>query len=461
MSKISSVSVKKIVRKTLALPPIVLGVVVLVIAVRGREGPKRVEETERARTVRVMEMAPMDVVPRVFGYGTARPGKVWKAVAEVGGKIVEMNPLLRKGAFIKKDTVLLQIDPTEYNLEIARLEASIQSTQAELEELDLKEKNERAALEIEKRALDLKMRDLKREEELLKSKTVSRSQYDAVERDYLVQKAKVQAGENILRLIPAQRRILQAKLAQTKAQLDEAKLDLAHTTVKAPFDCRVSELNVEEAQYVQPGQVMVEGDGTDITEVDAQFFRPPFGVKRRVAEESAKGRRLAPRQMAEAMGLTTIVRLVELSIQAEWPGRLARISDTLDPETRTMGVIVEVEKPYENVIPGVRPPLVKGMYCEVEMRSPRLEGQMVVPRSALRNHHVFVVGKESRLERRDVSIAFEQSNFAVIKEGLSTGDRVVVSDLIPAMDGMLLIPVVDEELPKRLSREALAQEGRQ
>ena len=51
-----------------------------------------------------------------------------------------------------------------------------------------------------------------------------------------------------------------------------------------------------------------------------------------------------------------------------WEVEVTRISDTVDPETRSIGVIVSVPSPYGRVRPGERPPLIKGMFASVELR---------------------------------------------------------------------------------------------
>ncbi len=68
-----------------------------------------------------------------------------------------------------------------------------------------------------------------------------------------------------------------------------------------------------------------------------------------------------------------------------------------------------------------------------------------------------MVTVENRLERRGVDVAFLQTNFASIKTGLKAGERVVISDLIPAVEGMLLDPVMDDAAARALIDEA---EGR-
>lgn len=85
----------------------------------------------------------MAVIPRALGYGRARPVRVWDAVAEVGGRIVEIHPRLRKGALIEENELLVRIDPTEYELAVSQVQADILSTRAQLSEMAVKEANTR------------------------------------------------------------------------------------------------------------------------------------------------------------------------------------------------------------------------------------------------------------------------------------------------------------------------------
>lgn len=94
------------------------------------------------------------------------------------------------------------------------------------------------------------------------------------------------------------------------------------------------------------------------------------------------------------------------------------------------------------------------MYVEVEVRGPPRPNLIVVPRAALWNGFVYVVDNESRLRQRKVDVELVQTNFAAISAGLSAGERVVVGDLIPAIEGRLLDPVDDAALGARIAAEA-------
>jgi hypothetical protein len=74
----------------------------------------------------------------------------------------------------------------------------------------------------------------------------------------------------------------------------------------------------------------------------------------------------------------------------------------------------------------------------------------------VRNNAVHIVGPDQRLKRVPIEIEFLQADIAVIKSGLSGGEQVVVTDLIPAIPGMLLDPLIDAVLTKSLKAAGAA-----
>ena len=81
----------------------------------------------------------------------------------------------------------------------------------------------------------------------------------------------------------------------------------------------------------------------------------------------------------------------------------------------------------------------------------------MVPRSALHSGHVYVVDKNNRLVSRPVTIAFVQASFAAIRAGLEAGESIVLSDVYPAVSGMLLDPEPDEAAAAALRADATGQ----
>ena len=116
-----------------------------------------------------------------------------------------------------------------------------------------------------------------------------------------------------------------------------------------------------------------------------------------------------------------------------------------------------MDYPYEKIRIGSRPPLVRNMYCEVELIGQPIPNMIIIPRSALHDRYVFILDSINRLVRKEVALDFAQGNFYAVKDGLKEGDRLIVSDLIPAIEGMRVDPYEDTALAAKLSKEASAK----
>ncbi|MFO7838008.1 MAG: HlyD family efflux transporter periplasmic adaptor subunit [Desulfosalsimonadaceae bacterium] len=438
-------------RRALLIVPVAAALAVSGYLVVHRPGPDKKTEEETVRTLRVIEAPLVDLVPRVTGYGVAEPGQVWEAVAEVKGKVVEVHPRLDSGEMVDAESVLAKIDPREYKLAVARLEAGIAETRARISELNEEEKNTEQLLTIEKRSLKLARKSLDRKQGLLKQDAISPDDVDREERNFLQQQQKVRQLKNTLSLIPARRNTLNASLAVNQANLEQAGIDLAKTTIRAPFACRLNEVKLETGQFVLRGQTLFRAHGTGVTEVEARFRA---GQLRNLLGQKARSRFQA------GIGSETFKQLfrdvgAEVSLQngdwsAAWEARIDRIREKMDARTREMRVVVAVDRPYEKARPGVRPPLTAGMFCEVTLNGPAQPGRVVLPRSAVHEGSVFTVDQEQRLRKKKVTVDFGQSDFVVIKYGLVGGEKVVVSDPTPAITGMKVSAAADEDLREHL-----------
>lgn len=445
-------------KRLLIVPPIAAGVAALLLFLGDQPAPKQAPPAEIARPVRVISVVPADFVPRAIGYGYVQPGSTWNAVAQVAGKVVERHSDLEAGELFDAGTVLLRIDPVDYELAVAQIEARIASVRAELAELEVREDNTRTSLDIERRAVALAEAELQRKKVLLSRGNASQATVDESERQVLSQRQRVQDLANQLNLIPAQRQVLEASLTLSEAQLDDARLDLERTTIRLPFDARIAEVEVEENQFVNVGTTLVVADSIDVAEVAAQV---PIEQMARVVPRDVVVSDLSAAEIGllpGRMGLGAVVRLKTGAVIAQWKARVARISPAIDPQTRTVGVVVAVDQPYRQAIPGIRPPLIKNMYVQVELFGRPWPDSIVVPRVALHRTragpHVYVAGADDRLAIRAVTVGPEQGDLVVVDSGLEPGERIVVTDLIPAVDGMLLVPNEDAALARQLVADA-------
>lgn len=430
----------------LTLPLVAAGAGFLAYTIKTKSPPAQVEAREVATPVRVIRVAETTLRPVVIGFGLVAPSETFEAIAQVGGTVAWVNPELSRGAVLPAGAELVRIASDDYDLALAQAEANIRAAEARLAELSVTAENQSAALAIERDVLALRADELARAEALLEGGARAQAAVDTARAAWLAQRQKVQSVESTLALIPSQRAGLAETAAVARAAGETARLNLARTTLTLPFAARVAQVTVEAGQYLRAGEIAAVLDGTASAEVEAQV---PVAELRRLLRRAAPD---AAAFAADPAAMTAVLRGIDLGAELRldlgddlltWPGRVDRVSDMVDPKTGTLGVIVVVDTAYAGAIPGTRPPLTKGMFVEAAISGPPVTG-LAVPRSALLDNAVFVVDDGDRLERRPVDAVMVQDGIALISDGLSPGERVVASDLIVPVDGMLLAPVADE-----------------
>ncbi len=425
-------------RSLLILPPIAIGIIILIVSISGKQPPEQGEQGEPTRFVRIINTQATDFIPVAEGYGIVQPAQIWAAVSQVSGRVVYMHPLLRNGGMIAAGTELIRIDPADYELALVQ-------AQNELAELNIQGDNAGASLAIEKRNLALTEKELARKKKLAGQGSISKSSADEAERAMLSTRSLVQNLQNTLALLPVQRKLQASRITQ-------AKRDLANTRLSAPFNMRVSGLSVEQHQFAPAGQTLFSGESTDRIEVTAQIAMESLktlfiGQPKFPADTATLNLNLA-----EIAGFKPTIKLDLGGPQpAQWDAEFVRIAESVDLQTQTMGIIVAVDNPLQKIIPGIRPPLSRGMFVQVAIAGHPQQDRIVIPRSVIRNDQVYLVDVENRLQTRAIKRLYNQQQFAIVDDSLKPGEKIVVSDLTPAVDGMLLKTEVDQALQDSLS----------
>lgn len=418
------------IRKLLILPPVIIGIIIFALLKSGQQTPQESDSSARARKVRTTLIQAHDFIPIARGFGEVQPAQVWKAVAQVSGRVEYTHERLKDGEIIRQGEVLVKVDPVDYQLNLAQAEA-------QLAELEVQQQNSTALLEIEQRNLSLAQKEYERLQKLVKKGSISQSDADSAERSLLNSRTAVQNLKNNLALFPSNRNLLKVKISQ-------AQRDLDNTQIIAPFNLRVTGLNIETNQYVSKGEHMFSGDATDRVEITAQIAMS--SLKNLFA--NGQTRELDLQSFSTDINqITGFKPAISLDLgnekPAQWDAHFVRFSDSVDSKTRAMGIVVAVDDPLKQVIPGQRPPLSKGMLVEVSIAGHVQPNSIVIPRSALRNGKAYIVDEQNRLQIREVKKRYDQAQFSIIDSGLQAGDRLVLSDIIPVVPGMLLEPVID------------------
>ncbi len=424
-------------KKLLFIPPVLIGLGLVGLALATKQPTRTEEVPEQARTLRVVRVERREVTPLVIGYGTATPARTWRAVSEVAGRVTDTHPELDPGTLVEAGASLVQIDPTDYELTIDRLKAEARSLQAQIQQTEVSIENDRATLAIEDESVELALGEYRRLEKLARRDAASRSEADRQKRTYLTQQRQARELRNSLNLAPAQLERYRAELAATQARIRVAQRDLERTHITAPFPARLAQVAIEPGQYVAKGQELFEIHGTDAIEVEARI---PLDDLARLIPDRPPTSDMMPTLESRLRGLEATVRVRSGTLVRRWPAKLVRLRERVEPRSRTLGVVVRVTD-LTGASDQQASPLLEGTFCEVEFSGHSRPDQLIIPRAAVRNGQVFVVNAESRLERREVIIRFAQEDRVAVTGHLLENEWIVVSDPTPAVIGMLVDPV--------------------
>lgn len=454
---------KKLFKNFIFLPLIIAAAVAFVVMqVKSKQPIEHKDVQFPVKTVEVLTVKKIPFRTSAIAYGNVEPATVLKAKSEVNGKISYIHPKLKQGGSLPKGTTVLRIETTTFKISLDSSKAGLASSQSSLKQLEVEEKSAKRSLQIAQKNLKLGLAELKRVRALVSKRTLARNQLDVEEQKVLQLRSTVQDLQGKLDTYASKKASTRAQIKQSKSQVDQSKDTLVRTEVALPFDSRIGSVSVEAGEFVAAGAQLFEALGIEAVEINAQLpikhVRPLASTMINAANGNSKLANLQNTtnlQKAVAQwNLDAKVRIVGADHNAVWNGKLLRISESVDPTRDTLGMVVAVEKPYEGVIPGVRPPLIKGMYASVEFLStPR--DMLVIPRKALHENRVYVVSDENTLAIRPIQISYSQGQLVVIKEGLKEGDKIITSDLVPVIEGIKLDLVESDEFQKEIAALAI------
>ncbi|HEY5716781.1 MAG TPA: efflux RND transporter periplasmic adaptor subunit [Psychromonas sp.] len=411
-------------KRLLWIPPLLLGMLALFFAPLLKQAPPQNSKAASPTVVRVIKMSPRKIQPTASGYGYIQPASEWLAQSELSGTVIWMSDNLDSGTIINKGEILLKIDPAPLLLAKAQL-------QAQFEVAKLKDTTIASSLEIAQQDFDLQKNELQRVERLSATGNISKTAKDASKRLFLNSEQQLQTLKNSLLINQAEQKVLTSQLAIID-------LDLEKTILRAPYDIRITDVNIGIATYINRGELLLKADGLEAAEVSAQF---PIG-KMRPLRKTTKENRLSSNLHTE---LQAIVELQTADRTINWQGSVDRTGGLLDAQTQSQSIVVRIDNPYQKASPGSRPPLIRNTFVKVTLKASILNNQLLLPSTAIHNNQVYILDLDNKLQIKAVEIDFVQQQIVVIRSGLTAGDKVILSPLSPAIAGMKLKPLEDKK----------------
>ncbi|MFA0195767.1 efflux RND transporter periplasmic adaptor subunit [Vibrio artabrorum] len=433
----------KINKKRLFFPALAVGVIGLVVAINLKPDLPTKPAGDRARLVDTVSLEQQLIAPLVVGFGKVVPKVEWKAIAEVTGQIVYRHPDLEKGQVIPAGTVVLKVDPLDYELKLIQAEADLTSSQTSLAKLNQEEDNLNQTLKIEKNRLVISNKELQRKQDLRKKGLTSQSDVDLQQQSALSQQKLVLDITNQMALIPDEKRVAEAVIKVNESKVKEAQRSLDKTIVTLPRTMRIAQVDIEQNQVVNLQQEMFVAHGINVMEVEAQLSIHDMQTLVSSFVQFPHDATGIP-NLYEAP-IKASIQLSSGNLNLSWPAKVARISETVDEKQATAGIILEIAQDYSQLQPDSATPLVNGMFVKAE-----IEGvanlSWVVPERALHGDKVYLMDDSQHLQVVSVEVLYRRDNQVIVDGELHEGDKLILNDVLPAIQGMLLKESVPETI---------------
>ena len=354
----------------------------------GQVQPDPVEEAP-APDVIVEILTPKDFQVQISSNGTTTPLIQTVLTAEVGGEVIYRSKKFSEGSSVIEGEILAKIDDTDLQLQYKN--ALLQLANAEVQHsLQL------AEAEVAKEAWE--------------------KIGDGIASDLTLKKPQLKQTEALLEV--------------AKAQVNSAKNKLNKTEIVAPYAGRIQSVNIDLGTTIIPGQpvgALYTSSEVEVTlavkDNDLQFLSIPMD-----------GRKLDPSEQA----LVEIKSFYKGKNQT-WIGRLERVDGVIDPVTRMINLIAVFKNDF---IETDKPNLPIGLFVEAQIDGIILKDIFSIPVNAIsENNEVYIVNNDNELVSRQLSILKKYSDFVIVKDGLKAGERIVISKLSTASNGIKVNPV--------------------
>ena len=354
----------------------------------GQVQPDPVEEAP-APDVIVEILTPKDFQIQISSNGTTTPLTQTVLTAEVGGEVIYRSKKFSEGSSVIEGEILAKIDDTDLQLQYKN--ALLQLANAEVQHsLQL------AEAEVAKEAWE--------------------KIGDGVASDLTLKKPQLKQAEALLEV--------------AKAQVSSAEKKLNKTEIVAPYAGRIQSVNIDLGTTIIPGQpvgALYTSSEIEVTlavkDNDLQFLSIPMD-----------GRKLDPSEQA-----LVEIRSFYKGKNQTWIGRLERVDGIIDPVTRMINLIAVFKNDF---IETDKPNLPIGLFVEAQIDGIILKDIYSIPVNAIsENNEVYIVNNDNELVLRQLSILKKYSDFVIVKDGLKAGERIVISKLSTASNGIKVNPV--------------------
>ncbi|MCH5328362.1 MAG: efflux RND transporter periplasmic adaptor subunit [Coprobacter sp.] len=224
----------------------------------------------------------------------------------------------------------------------------------------------------------------------------------------------------------------QANVAMSQADLAQAELELAYTTVRSPFSGRISERNADIGTLLGPNGKSLLATVVKSDTVLVDFSMTALDYLR----SQRKNVRIGERDSTRSWQPSVTITLADNSVYP-YTGLVDFAEPQVDPKTGTFSVRAELPNPDQQLLPG--------QFTKVKLLLNIQEGAIVVPRKAVSiekgGAYIWVVRSDETVEKRFIELGSELDNRIIVERGLGKEDVIVTEGYHKLTPGIKIRPV--------------------
>lgn len=336
-----------------------------------------------AMPVTVVEVQPATVPISAEAVAQTEGAKEVEIRARVGG--ILLKRLYEEGTPVKAGQPMFLIDPVPYEIALSQVRAQLAQQQALIEQA---------------------RREQERLKSLLESQSVSQREYDNAVSDEAVARAALQ---------------------QAQANLREAELNLSYTTVTAPVSGVSGRFQYSEGALITANTSLL----TTIVQLSPIWVRFSFSDN----ELAQLGGRLTEQNVQH------VTLVLPDGSEYGQRGKLNFAASQIDPLLGTQQLRATFENNDQILLPG--------QFVRARVTTGQRDGVFLLPQTAIsssdQGRFVYVVNENNEATVRPVVVGDWVGKDWIVLEGLNTGDRVIIDNIIKLRPGAAVTPNVAGE----------------
>ena len=379
----------KFIKIIIPIVIIVMAFVIFIVMKSFASIPEKKSVENKAPLVNIEPIHTEAVALKVSSQGTVNPLMETTLTAEISGRVVEVSPKFNNGGFFSKNDTILKINDIDYQI------AMLQS---------------KARLEVAKAALLEENARVKQAEDewRLSGKPLSKAPILALRKPQL-QKAE-------------------ADVALAEAELESAKIKLARTIIKAPYDGIIKGKQVDLGQFVNTGTALAEIFSIAQAEIrlpikseDIAFINLP-----KVNETQAQ---------APVIELTTVINNEKTS----WHASLTRYEGEIDRQNRVHYVVATVDDPYNLQQIEGKQELRMGSFVNALIAGKQLQNITILPRNAVVGRNTLhLINNDNELLIHTFNTLHSDDNYIYTQDSFPVETNLILTELLLPVQGMKL-----------------------